>query len=211
MTDLHSPERLGLLRRARRLEWLTVGWNLVEAVVALGAAMASGSVALLAFGLDSLVETMSGLVILWRLRAERRSTDPAEVARVEDLARRGVAVSLWALAAFVAWDAVAALVSREAPASSPVGVAVLALSVGVMWWLARAKADVGRRMHSHAVEADAAQTDACWRLSIVALAGLVLNGWLGWWWADPVAAIALAALIGREGFDAWRRRGCCSV
>lgn len=210
MTPITDTERGPLLRRARRLEWLTVGWNVVEAVVALVAAIGSGSIALLAFGLDSVVETASGLVILWRLRAERRATTTAEVERVEDLARRGVAISLWALAAFVAVDATLALLAREAPSTSAVGVVLLVLSIAVMRWLAVAKLDVGRRLHSHAVEADAAQTAACWQLSIVALAGLVLNAWLGWWWADAVAALALAVLIAREGYEAWQRRGCCS-
>lgn len=210
MTPITDTERGPLLRRARRLEWLTVGWNVVEAVIALGAAIGSGSIALLAFGLDSVVETASGVVILWRLRAERRAATVAEVERVEDLARRGVAISLWALAAFVAVDATLALLAREAPSTSAVGVVLLVLSIAVMRWLAVAKLDMGRRLHSHAVEADAAQTAACWQLSIVALAGLVLNAWLGWWWADAVAAMALAVLIAREGYEAWQRRGCCS-
>jgi cation diffusion facilitator family transporter len=208
--DLHAVEREALLERARRLEWLTVGWNAVEGVVAIAAAVAASSVVLLGFGLDSFVEMTSGLVILWRIRAERRARDEARIERVEYLARRGVAVSLFLLAAFVATEAVVSLVGGEEPSTSVVGMVLLATSIVVMLWLARAKRSVARRLHSHAMEADATQTDICWQLSVVALVGLGANAAFGWWWADPIAALGMAMLIAREGWDAWQQKSCCT-
>ena len=205
-----KSERKGLLQRALRLEWLTVGWNAVEGIIAVAAAMAAGSVALLGFGIDSFVETVSGTVILWRIGAERRSRDAERIDRVEGIARRGVALSLWLLALYVAADATVALVSGERPSASAVGMALLVLSVAVMKWLANAKRAVALALHSHAMAADAAQTDFCWKLSVVALIGLVANAVLGWWWADPLAALGLAGLIAVEARQT-RRLGlaCC--
>ena len=205
-----SIGRAGLLRRADRLEWLTVGWNAVEGIIAVAAAVAAGSVALLGFGIDSFVETASGAVILWRIAAERGAAGADRIERVEQIARRGVALSLWLLAAYVAANAIHSLVTDERPSSSPVGIALLVLSVAVMKWLALSKRAVARSLHSHAIEADAAQTDFCWKLSVAALAGLGLNAAFGWWWADPVAALALAVLIATEARQVWARaHGCC--
>ncbi len=201
--------RAGLLRRALRLEWLTVGWNAVEGVIAVAAALAAGSVALLGFGIDSFVETVSGAVIVWRIGAERRAKDAERIKRVEDIARRGVALSLWLLAIYVAADATVALANGERPSSSAVGMALLVLSIAVMKWLANAKRAVALALHSHAMEADAAQTDFCWKLSVVALVGLVANAVLGWWWADPVAALGLAALIAVEARRTWKTSAAC--
>ena len=205
-----TSDRAGLLRRSLRLEWLTVGWNAVEGVIALAAALAAGSVALLGFGIDSFVETVSGAVILWRIGAERRATDAARTKRVEGIARRGVALSLWLLALYVAANAAYALVNGERPSASALGVALLVVSVAVMKWLANAKRAVARALHSHAMEADAAQTDFCWKLSVVALVGLVANALLDWWWADPVAALGLSGLIATEGSRTWKLGlACC--
>ena len=205
-----NSERKGLLRRALRLEWLTVGWNAVEGIIAVAAALAAGSVALLGFGIDSFVETVSGVVILWRIGAERRARDAERINQIESIARRGVALSLWLLALYVAADATVALVSGERPSSSAVGVVLLVLSVAVMKWLANAKRSVALALHSHAMEADAAQTDFCWKLSVVALIGLIANAVPGWWWADPLAALGLAALIAIEAKRTWRiGLACC--
>ncbi len=204
-----GSDRTRLLRPALRLEWLTVGWNAVEGVIAVIAALAAGSVALLGFGIDSFVETVSGAVILWRIGAERRATDAARIGRVEDIARRGVALSLWLLALYVSADATTALVSGEQPSASAVGMALLVVSVAVMKWLASAKRAVARALHSHAMEADAAQTDFCWKLSAVALLGLVANAAFGWWWADPLAALGLAALIVTEARRTWKLGAAC--
>ena len=199
------------LRRARRLEWLTVGWNAVEGVIAVVAAAAAGSVALFGFGIDSFVETLSGMVILWRIGAERRADTAARIEKVDDVARRAVALSLGLLALYVAVDAGAALVRGERPSTSVVGVTLLVMSIAVMKWLANAKRATARALHSHAIEADAAQTDFCWKLSVVALVGLVANAVLGWWWADPVAALILAGMIAAEARRTWRlgASACC--
>jgi divalent metal cation (Fe/Co/Zn/Cd) transporter len=204
-----TPERERSLAAALRLEYLTVGWNTVEAVVALTAGVAAGSQALIGFGGDSVVESLSGAILIWRLFAERRPGGAERAEVVERRARRGVAVSLWVLAAYVMAQAVYGLVSQAEPEASPVGLGLAAASLCAMWLLARAKQARARELHSHALEADAVQTELCWRLSAVLLVGLGLNTWLGWWWADSAAALALSGLIAYEGREAWEDRDCC--
>ena len=200
--------RAAQLRRGLQLEYLTVGWNVVEGLVAVGAALAAGSVALLGFGLDSFVETISGLVLVWRLRAELGGTlDEAAVESVERRAERLVGVSFLLLAAYITFDAVTTLVAQEKPEASPVGIALTAVSIGVMLWLARAKRRVAATLGSRALAADAEQTQACWYLSVVVLVGIGLNAALGWWWADPVAALGVVVLLLREGLEALRGEG----
>ena len=197
--------RAGLLARALRLEHLTVGWNVVEGVIAIGAALAAGSVALLGFGIDSFVESVSGAILIWRLRAEiagDRDEDAIEV--VERRAERLVGISFFVLAAYIAFDAVTTLLSGERPEASPVGIVLTTVSIAVMLWLARAKRRVAAELDSHALAADAEQTQACWYLSVVVLAGIGLNALFGWWWADPVAALGVVVLLLREGVEAWR-------
>lgn len=203
--------RTATLKRAASLAYLTIGWNVVEGVVAVSAAAAAGSVALLGFGLDSFVESASGLIVLWRLSRERRNTAVAAEA-VEKLDRRAhrlVAGTLFLLAAYVAVDAGFALWNGDRPETSVVGIILVSVSIAVMWWLARAKSSVARVLGSRALEADSFQTLACWWLSIVALSGIVLNAAFGWWWADPLAALGVAALVVREGTEAWRGEACC--
>lgn len=202
-------DRAALLARGLRLEYLTVGWNVVEGVVALGAAFAAGSVALLGFGVDSFVETASGGVLIWRLRAERGAPDPEAVERLEHRARRLVALSLFALAAYVAFEAAEALWQRERPAPTAVGLALTALSLAVMRWLALAKRRVAAALGSRAMAADAFQTTACFWLSLVTLGGVGLNAAFGWWWADPVAALGMTFFLAKEGREAWQGRDCC--
>src|SRR5512138_3584838 len=203
-----TVDRAPLLRRALRLEYLTVGWNVIEGVVAVGAAAAAGSVALLGFGVDSFVECASGLVLLWRLGAERRGMDAEAVERLDRRAHRLVGASLFLLAAYVAVDAALALWRGERPSASPVGIGLTALSIVAMQWLARAKRRAAAALGSRALEADAFQTTACFWLSVVTLGGLGLNALLGWWWADPVAALGMTWFIGREGLEAWRGEAC---
>lgn len=204
-----AAPRASLLRRALALEYLTVGWNVVEGAIALGAALLAGSVALLAFGIDSFVESTSGAVLIWRLLAERRARDAATIERIEHRARRLVAVSLFALAAWVAFDASKALWFGERPDPSIIGIVLTSVSIVVMQWLARAKRRIAHQLGSRALEADSFQTTACVYLSIAALAGIALNAALGWWWADPVSALVIAALALREGKEAWEGRDCC--
>lgn len=198
------------LRKALHLEYLTVGWNVVEGVVAITAALAAGSVAILAFGIDSFVECASAIIMIWRLRAERSGKlNEGQLDSVERSARRMVAASLFLLAVYVVGDAAKTLWLAEAPDFSSIGVVLLTLSIAVMLWLARAKRLLAGELGSEALEADAFQTTACWWLSVAALAGVGLNGLLGWWWADPVAALVIAVLIAREGREAWKGRACC--
>jgi len=193
------------------LEYVTVGWNVIEGVLAVSAAAAAGSVALLGFGLDSFVESASGLILLWRLAHERqgKGMSPETIERLDRRAHRMVAGTLFLLGAYVAVDGSMALWHREQPGTSPMGLVLVSVSIAVMWWLAKAKLAVAQRLGSKALEADSFQTLACWWLSIVTLAGIGLNAALGWWWADPLAALGVAALIIREGAGAWRGDACC--
>lgn len=194
-----------LLARALQLEYLTVGWNVIEGVIAVTAALAAGSVALLGFGIDSFVETISGLVLIWRLRREATGTlDEEAIEAIERRAERLVGASFFLLAAYITFDAITTLLAQEKPEASPVGIALTAVSIGVMLWLARAKRRVATALGSRALAADAEQTQACWYLSVVVLAGIGLNAALGWWWADPVAALGVVVLLVREGLEAWR-------
>jgi len=195
--------------RGLRLAYLTVGWNLIEGVVALIAAGAAGSIALLGFGLDSFVESLSAGVVIWRLIAERHTTDVARIESIERRARRLVGVSLFALAAVVAFEASRSLYMHEHAEPSVVGIVLLVVSFAVMGSLAAAKRRTALSIGSKAMVSDAFQTTACMWLSATALAGISLNAMLGWWWADPVAAIALTWFVVDEGREAWRGEDCC--
>jgi cation diffusion facilitator family transporter len=204
MSDL-TLTRPGLLRRGLQLEYLTVGWNIAEGLIAVGAGLAAGSIALIGFGVDSFVETISGLVLIWRLSSEARGRlDEEAVERVERRAERLVGVAFLLLAAYVGLEAVRSLIGQEAPDASPVGIVLTAVSIVVMLWLARAKRRIGEALGSRALIADSRQTAACWYLSLVALTGLALNAALGWWWADPLAALGIVVLLVREGIEALR-------
>ena len=206
MTALAPPaaSRPLLLRRALRLEYLTVGWNIVEGLVAIAAALAAGSVALLGFGVDSFVESASGSILIWRLLAERSSSDEEWIEQVEHRARRLVAASLALLAAYIAYDSITTIAAGERPEPSAVGLALAVVSLVVMWWLARAKRRVGIALGSRALTADAVQTDACFWLSLFLLVGIGANAAFGFWWADPLAALGMTVFIGREAVEAWR-------
>lgn len=190
------------VRRGRRLEYLTLGWNSLEALAALAAGILAGSIALIGFGIDSVIESLSGGVLLWRLR------EGAAGERREQTALRLVGMSFLLLAAYVATDALASLISGEKPESSPFGIAIAALSLLVMPLLARAKRRVATRLGSRALEADSRQTDLCAYLSAILLVGLALNTLLGWWWADPVAALFMTPIIINEGIQALRGKAC---
>lgn len=197
--------RLALLRRGLVLEYLTVGWNIAEGLIAIGAGVVARSPALIGFGVDSFVESVSGGALIWRLRSEINGSDDEEaIERIEHRAERFVGVAFLLLAAYVAFEAIRALIGEEAPDASPVGIALTAVSIAVMLWLARAKRETGEALGSRALIADSKQTYACWYLSVVALAGLALNALFGFWWADPVAALGIVVLLVREGIEAVR-------
>ena len=199
-----ATERIAHLKRGLRLEYFTVGWNVVEAVVSVAAAIAASSVALLGFGIDSLVETMSGLILIWRLRAERQAREQKEIERLDRRAHELVGLSFFLLAAYIFFDAGKTLIMRGRPEPTVVGMVITSLSLVVMWWLALAKRRTALRLGSRALEADSFQTTACFWLSIITFAGIGLNSALGWWWADPVAALAMMWFLVSEGREAWR-------
>ncbi|HEX5706054.1 MAG TPA: cation transporter [Pyrinomonadaceae bacterium] len=190
------------VRRGRALEYLTIGWNVLEAVVAIGAGLFAGSVALVGFGVDSVIESSSGAVLLWRLSGGERGE-----AR-ERTALRLVGASFLLLAAYVAFGAGKSLLTREPPEASYTGIGLAALSLVVMPLLARAKRRVAAELNSRALKADSRQTDLCAYLSAILLGGLLLNALFGWWWADPVAALLMTPIIVREGVEALRGETC---
>ena len=198
-----AEDRRRLGRRAQQLAGASVADNVVEAVVAITAGLAAGSVALIGFGLDSVVEVSSGLVILWQFR------HPLPESR-ERTALRLMAISFFALAGYVAFESVRSLASGHRPDSSAIGIGLAAASLVVMPFLSWAQRRTGRRLGSSAVVADSTQTLLCTYLSAVLLVGLVLNATLGWSWADPVAGLLIAAVAVREGREAWRGDDCCT-
>lgn len=200
---LEAADRARLGRRAQLLAAGSVSYNLVEAVIAVGAGLAAGSVALVGFGLDSVVEVSSGLIILWQFR----HAVPEER---EKQALRLMALSFFALAAYVTFESVRALMTEHEPESSPVGISLAAASLVIMPFLSWAQRRTGRQLGSDAVVADSTQTLLCTYLSAVLLVGLVLNATLGWSWADPLAGLVIAAVAVREGREAWRGEGCCA-
>ena len=192
--------RQSLRRRAGRLAWLTIAWNSVECIVAVSAGVAAGSVALVGFGLDSLVEVFAGSVVVWRLAGEDEER--------ERRALRLIAVSFFVLAAYVVAESVRDVLAGSEADESVVGIVLAVVSLLVMPALALAKRRTGQALGDRVVVADSAETLLCSYLSAVLLAGLVLSGF-GLWWADPVAALVIAALAVREGREAWRGEECC--
>ena len=207
MDQLATLGRARHVRRGVRLEWFTIIYNSLEGLIALAAGFLSGSIALVGFGFDSAIEVTSGTALLWRLRgdASERTRERHEAA-----ALRIVGICFLVLALYVSYDAVQSLVSREAPRRSVPGIVLAAASLIVMPLLALAKRRVAGHIASAALTADARQTQLCTYLSAILLCGLVLNAWLGWWWADPVAALAMVPIIAKEGSDALRGRTCCA-
>lgn len=194
-------ERSQLLRRALQLAYFTVAWNVGEGIVAIWAAVASGSDALLGFGLDSGVESLSGLVLIWRINVERRTVERTEDAEAKAL--KLIGVTFFLLAAYVAFESLTSLLTVERPEVSFVGLGITTLSIVVMPLLARRKEKVGAALGSRAVLADSAETWACVYLSVVVLAGLALNAVFAWWWADPVAALGVVVFLVKEGWEAF--------
>ncbi|MDQ3802455.1 MAG: cation transporter [Acidobacteriota bacterium] len=166
----------------------------------------AGSVALVGFGVDSFIESLSGAALLWRLHTD----SPERRERAEQLALKLVGVSFLLLAAYVAFDSAKSLLRREPPEASYVGIGLAALSLVVMPLLARAKRKVAASINSRALEADSRQTDLCAYLSAILLGGLLLNALLGWWWADHVAALVMVPIIAKEGVEALRGEMCCN-
>jgi divalent metal cation (Fe/Co/Zn/Cd) transporter len=201
-----GEHRRRLVRRGRTLSYLTLGYNMLEGVASLVFGSLAGSIALVGFGIDSLIEVTSSVAALWRLRAD---LDVARREWVERISLRIIGLCFVGLAAYILTDAVLALLRREPPTKSIPGMVVAALSVLIMPVLARAKRRVAASLDSRALKADATQTDLCMYLSAIVLGGLALNALFGWWWADPIAAIALTPFIAKEGISGLRAEDNC--
>lgn len=195
--------------RARRLSYFTVGYNLLEGLASVAAGMVAGSVALVGFGFDSFVESLSGGVLIWRFR-ERGELTAHQRERIEQRALKLVGYTFWILGAYVLFEAVRKLLSGERPEASPVGVGITVLSLLVMPALFWAKRRTASALGSRSLHADAKQTLACVLLSAGVLGGLLLNWLAGWWQADPLIAAGIAVVLFREGYDTIREGKLCS-
>ncbi len=198
-----DPERDRLIGRAKVLSWLSLAWMTVEGAVGIAAALMAGSVALLGFGLDSVVEGLASVIVIWRFTGSRRLSEEAE-----RRAQKLVAVSFFLLAPYIAQDAIRTLISAEHPSTSWVGIGLSVSSLVVMPLLGAAKQQIGRRLGSAATAGEGAQNLLCAYMAAGVLVGLGANALLGWWWVDPVIALAIAALAVREGREAWEGEGC---
>jgi divalent metal cation (Fe/Co/Zn/Cd) transporter len=201
-----STERSVLVRRGLLLNYLTIAYNSVEAVAAIAAGLLSGSVVLIGFGLDSVIEVSASGAAQWRLRSDFNITRRD---RAERISLRIIGGTFLALAAYVAYDSVDALMHQQEPDRSVFGVIVLVLSVVIMPVLARRKRTVANLLNSGALRADATQTSLCAYLSVIALIGVGLNAAFGLWWADPIAALLMVPIIAREGFEGIRGVDAC--
>lgn len=201
-----ETSRAALVRRGRYLEYFTISYNSLEGLIAVAAGLLAGSVALVGFGFDSLIEVTSGSILLWRLHAD---LDEERRERIEGISLRLVGGCFMILAIYVTYDSAKSLIRREAPEESIIGIILAAVSVIVMPLLVRAKKRVARGINSGALMADSKQTELCTYLSAILLIGLLLNALLGWWWADPVAALIMVPIIVKEGLEGLRGETCC--
>ena len=198
--------RTSVIRRGVNLEYFTIAYNSLEGLIAVIAGFMAGSIALVGFGFDSVIEVTSGAALLWRLHAD---ADEAWRERVELITLRIVGICFLALALYVGYEAISSLVYFELPERSVLGILLAIASLIVMPLLTRAKRGVAGAIRSEAMLADAKQTELCTYLSAILLGGLLLNALLGWWWADPVAALVMVPIIAKEGIEALRGDPCC--
>lgn len=197
-----SESTTGHLQRGRILEYITVVWDILEALGSIAAALLSGSVALLTYGIDSVIEVTSGSILLWRLQEGKKGEQR------EQLASKLVGVSLIALAVYILYDAGSSLILHRPPETSFFGIGIAAVSVILMPVLARAKRKVAEGLNSRSMHADSRQTDICAYLSSILLIGLLLNALFGWWWADPAAALVMVPIILNEAKEAFNGDEC---
>jgi len=198
--------RQALAQRGKRLEYFTIAWNSLEGLVAVIAGAIAGSISLVGFGIDSFIEVVSGTTLLWRMTVD---ADVKSREGNERLSLRVVGLCFIVLAAYVAYESVSVLISKKASERSIPGIILACVSLVVMPILSRAKKQVGRDLGSAAMNADAKRTDLCVYLSAILLGGLFLNAALGWWWADPTAALIMVPIIAKEGFDGVKGKACC--
>lgn len=198
--------RAALAQRGKRLEYFTIAWNALEGLAAVISGLMAGSISLVGFGADSFVEVISGCTLLWRMSVD---ADEHSRERNEKLSLKVVGACFIALAAYVGYESASDLLNRRQPEHSVPGIILACASLVVMPLLSRAKKKVGKLLSSAAMGADARQTDFCVYLSAILLVGLLLNATLGWWWADPVAALIMVPIIAKEGVDGMKARSCC--
>lgn len=203
---LAPRERQRLVRQAKILAWGGIAYHVAEFAVAVGAGVAAGSIALIGFGADSLIEALAGFVVLWLFTGGRIGSD-----RAERRAQQLIAASFFALAAYVAIESVRSLIGGHEPDPSWLGIGLAAFTMPTMPLLALVKRRIGRRLGSAATVKEASQTQLCAYLSVTLLIGLLANALAGWWWADPAAALVIAAVAVKEGRETWRGEGCCEV
>jgi divalent metal cation (Fe/Co/Zn/Cd) transporter len=201
-----APARAALVRRARLLAWGGVAWHGVEMAIALGAGIAAGSIALIGFGADSLIEALAGGIVLWRFAGTRASSEAAE-----RRAQKLIGLSFYLLAAYVGVEALRSLLAHEVPAASWVGIGLAVVTAITMPLLARAKARVGDALSSSATKGEGRQNMLCAYLSVALLLGLGANALFGLWWADPVTALVIAGVAIKEGRQSWRGEACCAT
>jgi divalent metal cation (Fe/Co/Zn/Cd) transporter len=199
-----QAERSRLQRQARLLAWGGIGWHFIEFGIAVGAGVAAGSIALIGFGADSLIESLAGFIVVWLFTGSRLHSPTAE-RRAQQL----IAASFFVLAAYVTAEATRTLVGGQHPETSWIGIGLAAFTAPTMPALALAKRRVGSRLHSSATVKEGTQNMVCAYLSVALLVGLLANALAGWWWADPAAALVIAGVALREGRESWRGAGCC--
>jgi divalent metal cation (Fe/Co/Zn/Cd) transporter len=205
-TRLDGGERDRLIRRAKALSWISLAYMTAEGAIAITAALLASSVALLGFGLDSAIEALASIIVIWRFTGTRRLSDHAE-----QRAQRLVAITFFLLAPYIAQDAIRTLINSEHPATSWLGIGLSISSIITMPLLGKAKQRIGQRLGSGATAGEGTQNMLCAYLAAGVLTGLVLNAAFGLWWADPAAALAIAALAVNEGRHAWAGDGCCTA
>lgn len=204
LTILPPGERARLQQRARLLAWGGIAWHFIEFGIALGAGIAASSIALIGFGADSLIEALAGFVVIWLFTGRRLHSTTAE-----RRSQQMIAAGFFILAVYVTAESIRTLVGGSHPETSWVGVGLAAFTAVTMPLLAAAKRRVGNKLHSAATVKEASQTSLCAYLSIALLVGLLANALAGWWWADPLAALVIAAIAVKEGRESWRGEGCC--
>jgi divalent metal cation (Fe/Co/Zn/Cd) transporter len=200
------PERERLVQRAKLLARLGLAWHGIEAAVAIGAGIAAGSIALIGFGADSLVESVAGLVLLWRFAGSRAGSEGAELR-----AQKLIGLSFFAIAAYVGIEAGRSLAAAEHPEVSYIGIGLAAVTLLTMPPLAIAKSRVGEQLGSSATKSEGRQNMLCAYLSAALLIGLGANAIAAWWWADPTVALLIAGVAINEGREAWRGEACCAA
>jgi divalent metal cation (Fe/Co/Zn/Cd) transporter len=201
-----ASERDRLVKRAKLLAWLGIGWHGVEAVIAVGAGIVAGSIALVGFGADSLVESVAGIILLWRFTTSRAASESAE-----RRAQKLIGLSFYLIAAYVGVEALRSLIAAEAPDASWVGIGLSVITLLTMPPLAIAKARIGEKLGSSATKSEGQQNMLCAYLSAALLVGLGANALWGLWWADPLTALLIAGVAVREGHEAWCGESCCTA